>query len=237
MDTLQFHHGLHVSVRNLYGEGLYWRNLYWASYELMEKLYTSNIFTTGTVHINRKDLPQLACGTTAMNKEEFEWRTCSMERHKECSVTIKPAFKPCTERSVQRTQKDGKAAPVNCPEAFIEYTKRMDGVDRLHERHGCYSVSRRSRRWWLSIFYFLVDCCVVDAHILYNSVHPGETITMLEFRQQVFGGLVADCTSRCRRSNIGGCAWICRRSIHAAKPCKPTGIPEDVRIELGGGEV
>jgi len=37
-------------------------------YELMEKLYASNIFATGTVCINCKDLPQLARGTTAMSK-------------------------------------------------------------------------------------------------------------------------------------------------------------------------
>ena len=123
---------------------------------------------------------------------------------------------------------------MNCPEAVLEYTKRMGGVDRLDERRGRYSVSRRSRRWWLRIFYFLVDCCVVDAHILYNSVHPGETITMLEFRQQVFRGLVADYRACCRRSNLSGCAWIRRRSIHAALSRKPKGVPEDIRMRAVG---
>jgi len=174
---------------------------FFTSYELMEKLYASNIFATGTVLTNGKDLPQVARRTTAMSKGESEWRTKNNTayvcwRDTKDVHLLSTAFNPSTERSVQRTQKDRNAATVNCPETTIEYTKRMGGVDRLDERRGRYSVSRRSRRWWLRIFYLLVDCCVVDAHILDSSVHPDETITILEFRQQVFRGLVAGCRSR-----------------------------------------
>jgi len=47
----------------------------------------------------------------------------------------------------------------------------MGGVDRFDKKRKCYSVSRRSRKWWLRIFYFLFDTAVVNAHALYNAVN------------------------------------------------------------------
>jgi len=83
----------------------------------------------------------------------------------------------CCLAQVNRKQKDGTVTPVNCPVAVAQYTSRMGGVDRFDQRRELYSVSRRSRRWWLRIFYFMLDAALVNAHILYNSVHPGNPMT------------------------------------------------------------
>jgi len=54
----------------------------------------------------------------------------------------------------------------------VQYTKRMGGVDRADQHIGAYSATRRSRRWWLRILYYLLDVAIVNAHILYSFFLP-----------------------------------------------------------------
>jgi len=103
---------------------------------------------------------------------------------------------------VNRTQRDGSAQQVNCPLPVAQYTKGMGGVDRFDQRRELYSVSRRSRRWWLRIFYFILGASLVNAHPLYNSIYPDHPMTQLEFRTRVFRGLVGNYSSRRRRARM-----------------------------------
>src|SRR6218665_3689765 len=82
----------------------------------------------------------------------------------------------------------------------------------------------------MRILYFLVDSSVVNAHILYNSVHPQDSITMFEFRKQLLRGLVGDFSSRSRRSSLEGAVYLTRQSSHKALPLKPTGVPTEIRL-------
>jgi len=197
----------------------------------METLHAQGMFATGTVRTNRKDLPVLAGETQTMTKGEFKWRTkmnTAYIRWKDTKgVHILTTAFPCEETTVKRTQKDGSSATVKCPLAVFQYTNRMGGVDRFDDRRGRYHVSRCSRRWWLRIFYFFVDCSLVNAHILFNSVHDN-TITMMTFRQQVIRGLVMGISLCSRKSNVEGCAWQQRKK--RAATAKPAGVPDDVRL-------
>jgi len=137
----------------------------------------------------------------------------------------------CCLAQVNRKQKDGTVTPVNCPVAVAQYTSRMGGVDRFDQRRELYSVSRRSRRWWLRIFYFMLDAALVNAHILYNSVHPGNPMTQLTFRSRVFRGLVANYSSRKRRPSIE--VNFCQSRRHKAGQ-KPRGVPDEIRLQRVG---
>jgi len=134
---------------------------------------------------------------------------------------------------IQRKQKDGSKIPVSCPPAIIQYTKRMGGVDRLDHLRGSYSVSRRSRRWWMRIFYFIVDCSIVNAHILHSSVHPDDSLTMLQFRTLLFRAVINNYSSRDRRANVTGQYFIRRRSTHKSVQ-KNHGVPADIRLNSVG---
>jgi len=144
------------------------------------------------------------------------------------------AFDPSDVSSVQRKQQDVTVLSVPCPKVICDYTTRMGSVDRFDQKRGLYSVSRRSRRWWLRIFYFLLDCAVVNACILFNSVHPDEPMTMLNFRQKLFCGLVLNYTSRRRCSSLAGSAFVCRRNTHSAVGPKKAGVPDDIRLQSVG---
>jgi len=77
-------------------------------------------------------------------------------------------------------------------------------------------------------FYFLLDCAIVNACILFSSVHPDESMTMLNFRQKLFRGLVLNYTSRRRRFSLAGSAFVCRRNTHSAVGPKKADVPDDI---------
>jgi hypothetical protein len=135
---------------------------------------------------------------------------------------------------IQRKQKDGSKIPVACPPAIIQYTKRMGGVDRLDHLRGSYSVSRRSRRWWLRIFYFILNCSIVNAHILHCSVHPDDSLTMLQFRTLLFRALLNIYSPRDRRANVTGQHFVRRRSTHKSVMHKNHGVPAEIRLKSVG---
>ena len=94
-------------------------------------------------------------------------------------------------------------------------------------KRGYYSVSRKSRRWWLRIFYFILDSAIVNAYILYTSVHPEGNFKQIDFRANLFRGLVA----KVRRSGPQ-VAFVRRRSHESIK--KPPGVPDNIRTESVG---
>ena len=212
---------------------------FFTSFDLMEKLFSWNIYATGTVRANRKELPKLARKRPTLNKGEHKWRcrdhTSYVQWMDSKAVNLlSTAFDPETQCNIQRKQPDGTVVDLTAPEVVLEYTRRMGGVDRLDEKRGRYSVSRRSRRWWLRIFHFLLDCSITNANILYNSVHPEDSMTMLNFRTKLFRGLLNNYTSRRRQSNLQGCAFQAKRSTHSAAHEKKAGVPEDIRLQSVG---
>lgn len=104
---------------------------------------------------------------------------------------------------VSRTQKDGSSQSIKCPRAIQQYTKRMGGVDQFDQKKKTYSVGRRSKRWWLGIFYFLLDASITNAFILYSCTSRTQTLTNLEFRVAIARGLIAGYSSRKRASSLG----------------------------------
>ena len=71
----------------------------------------------------------------------------------------------------------------------------MGGVDRFYQRRACYSISRRSGRWWMRIFYFLVDTVLVNSYLLFCSTRNQRTITKLDFSVQLFRALIGTYSS------------------------------------------
>ena len=202
---------------------------FFASFDLLESLYCFNIYATATVRANRKDLPLVAREKMNLQKGEFEWRSKDHTYYVRWKDTkdvhaLSTAFDHSIS-SVRRTQKDGNARDIPCPQIILQYGKRMGGVDRFDERRGRYSVSRRSRRWWMRIFYFLVDTSIVNAHILYNSVHPEKPLSLLQFRTMPFRELVGTFSSRDRQPPG---VYVQRR--HKALPKKLPGVPDDLRL-------
>lgn len=68
---------------------------------------------------------------------------------------------------VNRTQTDGSKEKVPCPKPIADYTRSIGGADRFNQLKSWFSSSRRSKKWWHMLFYFLLDASLVNSYILY----------------------------------------------------------------------
>ena len=119
----------------------------------------------------------------------------------------------------------------NCP---LLHCPLLQKCSRLDRQQGSYSVSRRSRRWWLRIFYFTLDCSIVNAYILHSSLHPEDSVTMFQFWVLLVGALLCNYSSRDRWSNLSGQHFVRRHSTHKAVMQKNPGVPDEVRLKSVG---
>ncbi|XP_045453460.1 piggyBac transposable element-derived protein 4-like [Melitaea cinxia] len=168
---------------------------FFCEYTLMQYLYENCIYATGTVRRHRTHLPVLVKTKQKLAKGQYKWRVKGnvsflvWQDTKEV-LLLSNAFHPKVGKTtVLRTQKDGTKQEISCPLAIKEYTKRMGGVDRFDRIKGTYSVGRRSRRWWVRIFFFLLDASITNAYLLYCQNTNATKLSHLEFRVSVARGL------------------------------------------------
>lgn len=100
-----------------------------------------------------------------------------------------------------RTNREGRKEEVKCPKAIADYNTYMGGVDRFDQLMSSYTVSWKSRRWWMKIFYYLLDCAIVNSYIVYREVAKdvlphSKILSHLSFRSKLADELIADFTSR-----------------------------------------
>ena len=110
------------------------------------------------------------------------------------------------ETTVPRKRKeDGVVEQIRCPPVVPGYNKYMGGVDQNDQKKSYYAISRKSRRWWLRIFWHFLDVAVVNAHCLYlenkkRAFHPPlllqPSLDILAFRCSVIHSLCDGFTSR-----------------------------------------
>ena len=56
---------------------------------------------------------------------------------------------------------------IKCPNAISQYNLNMGGVDKSNYLVSLYRLRYKSRRWYMPIFYYLIDVCISNAWILY----------------------------------------------------------------------
>jgi len=224
-ESLQFTN-THVTFDNFFSSWRYWITC-----------VQKNIFATCTVRSNRCNLPVMARVNDPMTRGEAKWCTrdsIGYVKWKDTKVVhvMSTAFSPNTMLNAKRTQKDGTSVMVDCPQSVLEYTKRMGGVDRFDRSRGHYSVSHKAVRWWVRIFYFLIDSAAVNAFILFQSVHPEKPTTAMTFRVDLFREMVCGQSFRHRRSSLEGSSFMKYR-LSGQKRVKKMGVPDNIRLHQG----
>ena len=72
-----------------------------------------------------------------------------------------------TEQSeVKCKSKDGSNSMVACPSSVKKDNQYMSDVDIAGAKRQAHSCSRKLVKWWHKLFYFVIDVCIVNAHIL-----------------------------------------------------------------------
>ena len=88
---------------------------------------------------------------------------------------------PSSLTTVKCKKKDSSTVNVSCPLSVQLYNKYMGGVDMAEQLRKAYSCRRRSRKWWLPLFYFMVDISVVNSYILHRDTPHASKLTIKEF--------------------------------------------------------
>ena len=77
----------------------------------------------------------------------------------------------------------------------------MGGVDMADPLRKAYSCKRRSRKWWLPLFYFMVDISVVNSYILHRDTPPCAKLTLKEFILELAAELISSHSARKRSAD------------------------------------
>lgn len=78
----------------------------------------------------------------------------------------------------------------------------MGGVDKFDQLLATYNIAWKSRRWWLKIVYYMLDCCIVNSYICYKEDKKSKKekyMSHLYFRSNLANDLIGDFSSRKRK--------------------------------------
>ncbi|XP_050302054.1 piggyBac transposable element-derived protein 4-like [Anthonomus grandis grandis] len=163
------------------------------SYMLLKILKERGIHACGTVQSNRKHPPKMT-EDKLLKQGEYDYSICSdgisliKWKDKKAVNILTNYHDPTVKSSVQRKQKKGSKIPVPCPIALVDYNSNMNFVDRFDQMKSSYDLDRKSKKWWMRIFFHFIDCCVVNSFTLYRL----RGLKRLPFRRRVVDGLLAE---------------------------------------------
>ena len=98
-----------------------------------------------------------------------------------------------SERTVERKVVDkgtGKMTTLDIPRPVpVEmYNRFMGGVDKSDQYLSYHNILRKTVRYWKTLFYHIIDVCVVNSFILYNNIallSGCRTVTENDFRDEL----------------------------------------------------
>lgn len=194
---------------------------FYTGVNLLDDLSMKHVYAVGTVRSNRKGLPDIIKKTQPRNmrlgKHEFAAVTASPVSAikwvdtRDVSV-LTTAHDPKDVVFIKRTQKDGTKADVLCPKATADYTQAMGGVDRFDHFRSSYPINRKSRKFWMRLFFFLFDAAIINTYITYTTIHRITSDSHKDFRLRLARGLINNYTETKRGTIIfknkkGGEFW------------------------------
>ena len=107
-------------------------------------------------------------------------------------------------------QTDTTVRDIQAPMAIVSYNKWMGGVDRGDQIRQYYHLRLKSRKFYKYIFWFLVDVCIANAHIIHkhNTTPPCKPFKV--FRLELAKCLIGSNNS-CKRAALSTSITIPRR--------------------------
>lgn len=169
---------------------IYFDNFY-SSIPLLYYLHTQGIYALGTIQRNR-------LGKTCKLPVVKEFMKDSVPRGSyeelvadyegvDISVTCWKDNKPVTlvstyvgsqpAETVSRfDKKQKKKVSVACPKIVKDYNAHMGGVDLMDSFLGRYKIRIKSRKWYIRLFYHMIDMAIINSWVLYKKHHPNMTL-------------------------------------------------------------
>ncbi|KAL4126036.1 hypothetical protein QTP88_010268 [Uroleucon formosanum] len=174
---------------------LYFDN-YYTSIPVMVYLEKLGIHTVGTFRRNRfpdialmpeKEMQKKPRGTydeclTVVDGVPIT--TVSWKDNKIVNVTSTfiGALEPTKVRRYDKKQK--KNVDVERPKIIEVYNKHMGGVDLMDSLIGRYRIIMRTKKWYIKLFYHLLDMTVVNSWLMYKKI-TGNIMPLAKFRENL----------------------------------------------------
>lgn len=182
-------------VEGLTGQNrtLYCDNWY-TGVKLFKDLRAKGTSACGTVRTNRKEFPSAVAQVKKLERGESysvqrDHMVASVWYDKRPVYLLSTAHNATGPHTVRRHTGSGNYSLVPCPPALKAYTTHMGAVDRSDRLSRQYTISRKSKKWWKRMFFYLVDTSISNAFILYD-LHPGRhRLSMLQFRESLIEAL------------------------------------------------
>jgi hypothetical protein len=172
---------------------------FYTSLQLVEDLLEDNIFVTGTTKPGRKGFPRQVSGAELENQGDLAWRMkqpgiLAMRWLDTKAVhLLSSAHGPRTARRSRRQKGEPNGRRErDCPDAIADYTAGMGAVDRHDQHMSYYSIDRRRYKWWQILFFYILDCSVVNAWIIHREYQQGRGISdpgQKQFRLRLISAL------------------------------------------------
>jgi hypothetical protein len=168
---------------------------FFTSVPLFLDLLAKSTYACGTIRLNRKFLPEEYGKSKDLSAgDHLFWQSgnlvATIWQDKKAVRLLSTCCAPEGTDSVKRRRRNQGTIELSCPPSLKLYTKHMGGVDRSDRMVRTYSVSRRSKKWWYRLFYYLVDTSIANSFILYHNSDNHPKITELEFVKQLSLALI-----------------------------------------------
>lgn len=202
--------------------------------DLMVSLKKDKIFACGTVRQNRSRLPKSSIPDKQMNHGQSDFRTSNTGirwikwMDKKAVYFLSNYHDPQETVLVNRKQKDGTLKSISCPVMVSDYNKHMGYVDKADQLLSTYKIDRKSKKWWLRIFFHFLDVIVVNAYILYKEKGLKPTFTQKEFRLRLVDELVGHKlpTSKGRKRQVSKVSSYKPQVSVQKRQCQSAHMPE-----------
>ena len=203
---------VHSLTRDLVGLNHHiYHDRFFTSVQLAEAMLEEDIYTCGTVNSNRKDLPPPLRVKKAALRRELPNRGDSVSYFKD-SLNV-TAWND--NNIVMILHNNSSSDPVRCerqvgrqrmmipqPKAISDYNQFMNGVDLHDQLRKRYACGRPSKKYWKYLLWFIVDCCRVNAYIVYKESSSRtmrkKRFTHLDFIVELGRTMIGNFTSRKR---------------------------------------
>ena len=123
-----------------------------------------------------------------------------------CGLTmVGTCLEECNKVSTVTRRVKGQSAkiPVPCPEIIRDHNYGMSGVALFDQKTAAYKLDRKSsgRRYYLRLFFDLMDISVVNLHAIYKALYP-KGMELLDFKTVLAQSLIGTYNSRSRNTPV-----------------------------------
>ena len=149
----------------------------------VDLLLSINYAAVGTCIASRKNIPKLP-GKLKKGESVFKCSEKGVIFTKWQDTKDVLALSNCHTNNIvplTKKNKDGTRSPIECPEMIAFYREHMGGVDRADQMAGLYEFDRKSKKWWIKVFYRLLMMSAVNAWVIYKEISGNKKIPFLEF--------------------------------------------------------